>query len=519
MDELLLWIGQGTALVALVSLTVGRSRRISASMRYRLWWTTLALVVALPLLRGLELPGLGVLLGFAVSADPLPLRAAAVAQLLSAPSWTTMVLILGAAAWLIVGAARTHAAFAHLDAAKRSCKPFPFVRERQLARWKTARNRGRRATLVLSEHVRAAGVLGLGYPRIAVNADLVSRLSDEELDQLVLHEYAHVQRRDDVAAVAQSIVRSLVGWHPAVWWIDRRLRIEREVACDDWVVSATEAPRTYARCLTRIADLSAGCESMLVPATGRRSHLTMRVTRLLDGERNTSTRISAFATATAALLLTAVSAGLVGRQVILVPRAPTVTERASSPADAPARSADAGTPPAPGNETTRRPGGRRVADAARQALATAVGTAEAYSPLPARSVGAEASNTHRSDVVFASLEVPAPAEAHAPAVAAGAPAGPPPAAYPDETSASDAPAVLPAADASADSDESGWIANSGRAVATAGVVASRSIADAGVSAGHAVADAGTAAYKGSRTVAVKTARFFSRLGKKVAKPF
>jgi beta-lactamase regulating signal transducer with metallopeptidase domain len=517
MDELLLWIGQGTALVVLVSLTVGHSRRISASMRYRLWWMTLVLVVALPLLDTLDLPGLGAILGFAVPADPLSLDLAAVVpQPGPTPSWPTMLLVLGAGAWIVVNAVRMHVAFAHLDAAKRSCKPFPFVRERQLARWKTARNRGRRATLVLSEHVRAAGVLGLGYPRIAVNADLVSSLSDEELDQLVLHEYAHVQRRDDLAAVAQSIVRALVGWHPAVWWIDRRLRVEREVACDDWVLSTTEAPRSYARFLTRIADLSRGRESMLVPASGRRSHLTMRVTRLLDNRRNTSTRPSSFALATAALLLTVVSIGLVGRQASVVPLEPVVAERSSRPSPVPAGEVEIATP-APERQARRVSGEPRVIDAARAVLAAAVGTVEAAT-LPVRSRGEDPSDAGRADVTIASFETSSPAE-RTPAVVARTSAPVAEAIVPDETSPSDAPALLPSTDTGAASEESGWVANSGRAVATAGVVAGRSIADAGMSAGEAVADAGAAAFKGSRNAAVKTARFFTKLGKKVANPF
>src|SRR5262249_26621520 len=159
------------------------------------------------------------------------------------------------------------------------------------------------ATLVTSDQIRSAGVLGLGYPRIAIAPRLLTTLTDEELDQLVLHEYAHVQRRDDIAGVLQMIVRCLVGRHPAVSCIHRLLRIEPEVACDDWVLATTSAPRTYARCLTRVADLSAGTESTLVPAANRKHQLTTRIMRLLDERRSISIRPSLAGLAAAIIVL------------------------------------------------------------------------------------------------------------------------------------------------------------------------------------------------------------------------
>ena len=108
---------------------------------------------------------------------------------------------------------------------------------------------------MLSPAVSTAAVLGCGRPVIAVSPTLLDRLSDDELDRAVIHEWAHVQRRDDLLNVLHVVARVVAGWHPAVWWLERQLRIEREVACDEIAVRVTGSPKRYAACLTAMASL------------------------------------------------------------------------------------------------------------------------------------------------------------------------------------------------------------------------------------------------------------------------
>lgn len=505
MPEIVHWVWQGVALVALVSVCMGHARRISASMRCRVWWATLALVVALPLLRAMDLPGAGAVLGVDVPVETVPAVTTTTTDAIPVgTSWLSLLLWAACAGWLVVNGSRIHAALAGLDAAKRACRPFPVVRERQLSRWKAVRNRGRRATLVVSDHVRAAGVLGLGYPRIAVAPDLVSALTDEELDQLVLHEYAHVQRHDDMASAIQMILRLVLGWHPAVWWIDRRLRVEREVACDDWVVAATADPRTYARCLTRIADLAAGAESMLVPAAGRR-HLTTRVVRLLDAQRNTSTRPSAFALAAATALVALASIGLAGNQTSAVPL-PAVARVGGLVASVRIPSTLARLPePPPKVSRRQRRAAPRYTDAAPASRSElAVESDVLASDTLAASHMAEVAAPIAPDAIMATLEIDPVTDATA------SEADPHPGAAHDVDRPSlsgDASMLVSEAPLASDEDPS-WLDHSRRAVITAGKVAGQSVAGAGVNAGIALKDAGVA-----------TGRFFSRLGRSLARPF
>ncbi len=505
------WLWQGVALVAMVSLGLSRARRISASMRCRVWWATLGLVIALPLLGLLELPGVGAILGAGATAE-LPGTVSSPGAAAEDATWIVFLPYLGFVAWMSWAGVRFYTALVHLDAAKRACRPFPVRRERALPRWKSIRNRGRRATLVVSEHVRAAGVLGLGYPRIAVAPELLSSLGDEELDQLVLHEYAHVQRRDDVASAIQCFAKTVIGWHPAVWWIDRRLRIEREVACDDWVLAATGAPRTYARCLARIADLTAGSESSLLPAATRQKQLTTRVLRLLDGRRNISTRPSGPAVAAATLVLGVVSVGLAGRHTSVI-TLPSVARASVAPGvDTPELTL------ASLLRALHEPTARR---ATRFAESVDAGHVHADDPPNVDAVRAVA-----SDAVLVTADVTEFVAAQSE-----------PRAEPDARAKSDvlrvapsvmaeanpvAPAMAPAStsEPSAEAEDSdSWVDSTRRALAGAGKTTGQSIAEAGVSTGVAVADASVAAARGTQKSAVKAGRFFSRLGRTLAKPF
>ncbi len=142
----------------------------------------------------------------------------------------------------------------------------------------------------MSDRVRAAAVLGLTSPSIVVAPSVLGALDDPELDQIVVHEWAHVQRRDDLARLVQRLIVALAGLHPAIWWIDRQLNLERETACDDWAVNATGSARGLAVCLTKLAAMPGRpADGVLLPAAILSSELTTRVVRLLDRRRNTST--------------------------------------------------------------------------------------------------------------------------------------------------------------------------------------------------------------------------------------
>jgi len=99
-------------------------------------------------------------------------------------------------------------------------------------------------------------VVSLVKPAILLPLSLSSGLSAAQVEMLLLHELAHLRRRDHWINLAQWAIETLLFFHPAVWMISRRVRVERELACDDMVLAAGVGQTPYAESLLRMAELS-----------------------------------------------------------------------------------------------------------------------------------------------------------------------------------------------------------------------------------------------------------------------
>jgi hypothetical protein len=179
--------------------------------------------------------------------------------------------------------ASVHALFALRD----RCRPVPEAIVQRLPLWLRASRQGRKTELAMCDGVSGATLLGLSSPCIALPPSLVASLRPEQLDLVVLHEYAHVQRRDDWMALAQALALPALWIHPVTSFVVRQLGFEREVACDEWVIARTARARDYAACLARAAEIRAVelGRAWLAPALfGGPSDLVRRVDRLLAGK-------------------------------------------------------------------------------------------------------------------------------------------------------------------------------------------------------------------------------------------
>ena len=184
--------------------------------------------------------------------------------------------------WICLQSLRLSLDLRALARARRACRPVSVSVESRLRPSTRARLAKSGARLMESRDVRAAAVLGFAPPIIAVQPALLLHLTNAELDQVVVHEWAHVARRDALGTLVQRVVHVLAGWHPAVWFAMGRLHMEREMACDEVVVDATGSAKAYATCLTRVAALAQTSRgSHLAVAMLSSPGLTRRVMRLL----------------------------------------------------------------------------------------------------------------------------------------------------------------------------------------------------------------------------------------------
>jgi beta-lactamase regulating signal transducer with metallopeptidase domain len=151
----------------------------------------------------------------------------------------------------------------------------------------------RQTRLLISKQV--AGPMSLGFfdPAILMPWAFLDTLSDAELDHIVMHELAHLRRRDDWTNLAQKLIEAVLPIQPAVYWLSHRMSLEREMACDDWVIAATGTAKPYAASLTKVAELSQfGPAGILAAgATGNQSQLLRRVQYMLDRTRNAAPKL------------------------------------------------------------------------------------------------------------------------------------------------------------------------------------------------------------------------------------
>ncbi len=143
-----------------------------------------------------------------------------------------------------------------------------------------------------SDGIETPCVLGLFDPVVVLPWSLARSLSDDDLARVVLHEAAHVQRRDDWIHLLERILRVVLFFNPLVYVIGRRLAVEREIACDDLAVARSGNRLAYASCLSSLAAYLSSARPAPTPAlfSGRRQ-LVVRVERLLDSAHDGSTRI------------------------------------------------------------------------------------------------------------------------------------------------------------------------------------------------------------------------------------
>ncbi len=198
-------------------------------------------------------------------------------------------------AWSIVAVvllARIGASSIQVHQLKNSCVPIN-VKLLDSRTQNALQDSPRSVQLCVSDRVKVPTALGFGSPaKIAIPDWLIQQLSADELHHIVLHELAHVRRLDDWTNLAQRIVGALFFFHPAVWWLQGRLALEREMACDECVLAETGNARAYARSLANIAERSFLHRTVALAqaAVSRVQHTALRVSRILSlsSDRKTS---------------------------------------------------------------------------------------------------------------------------------------------------------------------------------------------------------------------------------------
>jgi len=187
------------------------------------------------------------------------------------------------------------------------------------ARWQyTAQTLARRlhirrpVRLLESASIAVPTVIGWLRPVVLMPASALAGLAPEQLQAILAHELAHIRRHDYLVNLLQTLVETLLFYHPAVWWLSRRIRAEREHCCDDLAVSLCGDPYTYARALADLEGLRAPSVPLVLAATG--GSLLGRVRRLVIGPSHAGRGPGWLAGTVAVLVIAGVGLGAIGNE-------------------------------------------------------------------------------------------------------------------------------------------------------------------------------------------------------------
>jgi beta-lactamase regulating signal transducer with metallopeptidase domain len=268
---LLHFVWQGTALAALAAAAMALCHRASA--RYALGIAALVLMLIAPLATFmLYAQGHS---GVADTAKSSPLaaaawtaardRAAASGSISAAPSGVMSAFApsLDALPWLVeawlLGVAffslRSAGGFLLIERERRRQSAVVSPRILEICYTLQARlGLSRAVSYCESKWLQAPAVIGWFRPIVFLPVSAITGLSEEQLQAVIAHELAHIQRLDPFVNVFQVGVETLLFYHPAVWWLNKKIRAERECCCDEVAVSLCGNPIAYARALTMMEE-------------------------------------------------------------------------------------------------------------------------------------------------------------------------------------------------------------------------------------------------------------------------
>ncbi len=280
------FVWQGTALAAVAAVTMHLCRR--ASVRYVIGVSTLGLMLAAPVATFFFLgrPASAKPVTFSASGPQLGLAKGTHAGSAFTPAssgvpssdkflWLVEAWLSGVAFFSL----RTAGAFLLLERRQRR-QSMP-LSGRMLGACSTLQQRlglDRAVRFCECRWLQAPAVVGWFRPVVLLPVTALTGLSQDQLESVIAHELAHIKRLDAFVNVFQICVETLLFYHPAVWWLNRRIRTEREHCCDDMAIALCGNAVEYARALTLMEEWRS---APALAMAANRGPLAERIVRLL----------------------------------------------------------------------------------------------------------------------------------------------------------------------------------------------------------------------------------------------
>jgi len=264
-------------------------RRASANARYIVCCAALGLMAALPVITTLVLSERGYsaqpLMPATLTVEPTVVSTApdALTPRESGPAdWLAPLAPWALPVWLfgvLACSLRLVLAGAHAVVLKQRSDPEDGPIAATVARLAAGIGLRRLVSVRISMRTDSPATLGLLRPVILLPPAVALGVTPQQFEALLAHELAHIRRHDYLINLLQMLVETLFFYHPAVWWASRRIRVERELCCDDIAVEACGDAVGYAQALTKVARMQISRPGLALGATG--GPFLQRIQRLL----------------------------------------------------------------------------------------------------------------------------------------------------------------------------------------------------------------------------------------------
>lgn len=281
---------EGVVLALLAWLVLRLVPRQNAGTRFLVWMAALLSIAALPLVEVIQRQSGPVASAISHPALTLPAGLGLVLFL----TWVSVAMLLLARVVMgLIQLRKLRASAEAVDPAMLDVLPRQTLLDFQ---------QHRAVELCVSDAVSVPTAVGLFRPAVLVPRWTLSELSADDLNSVLVHELAHLKRRDDWTNLLQKVVRAVFFFHPAVWWIENRLSLEREMACDEHVLATQANPRAYAECLVSLAERGFlhRAVAMAQGAVSRVRECSARVAQILNASGPGSAKASRLALVSAA---------------------------------------------------------------------------------------------------------------------------------------------------------------------------------------------------------------------------
>ena len=273
---------EGALIAAAFAIALALLRRARPETRYAAACATLAAMVAAPVVtflrigNSLVLPATTAAAQGAGSAMDRALAPAPAAPLDNLAPWIALCWLAGVAVLTV----RWGLAWAVLERrVRQSSAIVPADLIAALERVRVRMSIARDIPVRMADWVDSPAVSRWIRPVLLIPAAAVAGLNLDQIEAIFAHELAHIRRHDYLVNLLQTAIETLLFYHPAVWWVSRQIRVEREHCCDDLAVASCGERRVYASALLELERHRAARPVLAMAASG--GSLKARIARVL----------------------------------------------------------------------------------------------------------------------------------------------------------------------------------------------------------------------------------------------